>query len=191
MSNLLNMNRDVIASFGKNWVYFLLWGLALIILGLCAIYFATATTLISVVIIGILFFIAGIVVIIDTFQFWWRKWSGFSWHLLMGLLYLIAGILLFSGPLLGAVSLTLFLGSFFLVIGIFRIIYSLSVRFPKWGWNLFSGIISVILGCLILAEWPESSLFIIGLFVGIDLLVIGWTYVMVALTAKSLSNAVK
>lgn len=179
---------DIRLSFGQNWGFFFAWGISLFILGLIAIYFAAATTLISVVIIGILFLIAGVVVITDTFQFWRGKWGGFSLHLLMGLLYLAAGLILILGPTLGAVSLTLFLGAFFLVIGIFRIIYSLSHRLARWGWNLFSGIISVLLGILILAEWPASSLFILGLFVGIDLLFIGWTYMMVALAARGLSN---
>lgn len=188
MNNSLDMKKESLMAFGKNWGYFLAWGIALIILGIVALYFTTATTLISVALIGVLLFISGVVVIVDTFQFWWGKWKGFIWHFLIGALYLIAGIILLSGPILGAMSLTLFLGSFFVIVGIFRIIYSIAVRMTKWGWNLVSGIISLVLGLMILSEWPGSSLFILGLFVGIDLLMIGWTYVMVALAAKGLAK---
>lgn len=188
MNYSLKIRKEVLQAFTLNWKFFLIWGLVLIILGALAIYFTTASTLLSVVLIGILLFVAGIVVIMDSFQFWWGKWKGFTLHFLMGLIYFIAGILLFSGPIAGAISLTLFLGIFFLVIGTIRIIYSVAVRFPEWGWNLFGGILSLILGILILAEWPQSSLFVLGLFIGIDLIVLGWTYAMIAISAKAMQE---
>ncbi len=176
---------DLVA-FSKNWGKFLVWGIILLILGLLAIGFATFTTLLSVIALGFFFFASGIVLIIDTLTFRQRKRKGFVIHLIMGVLYLLLGVVLIGNPIWASVSLTLFLGVFYLVLGLFRIFYSSYVQLPKWGWVLFNGVISLLLGLLILYHWPESSLFIIGLFVGIDLLFAGWAYIMAALAGKAL-----
>lgn len=168
----------------KNWGWLLVWGIILIGLGIVAIILATTTTLISVMILGALLFVGGIVFLIDTFKVWWGKWGPFFLFLIMSILYLIAGVALMKNPLFGAISLTLFLAIFYIIIGIFRIIGSLTTRVPQWGWILFSGIVALVLGILILAEWPTSGLFIIGLFIGIELLVIGWAYVLLAFSAR-------
>lgn len=185
MRNSLRINQLL---FGKNWGFFLVWGLAMMALGLVCASAATFTTMFSVVLIGIFLLIAGVVVLVDTFSFWWRKWPGFFMHLIMGSLYAAAGYMLISDPLSGSISLTFLLGVVYLVLGSFRTIYSLSVQTPRWGWSLFNGLITLTLGFLILASWPNSSLFIIGLFVGIDLFFCGVAYTMAALAAKSLSR---
>jgi len=172
--------------FGRNWKKFLFWGIALVILGMLAISAATFTTLASVVFIGILIFIAGAIIAIDAATFWKGNTSGFVLHLLMGILYLVVGIELIKDPLNGSISLTLLLGIFYLVLGIFRTVYALMHRVPKWQWNLLNALISLALGLLILANWPASSLYIIGLFVGIDLLFSGWVYIMGALAGRSM-----
>lgn len=189
MNQSLQTDNLYFASFSKNWCWFFIWGISLFILGILAISFAAFTTLLSVIFLGFILFISGAVIIIDTFTFWWRKWPGFFIHLIMGILYAIVGLILINNPVWGSVSLTLLLAVFYVIVGLFRIIYSQSIRLPKRGWSLFNGIIALILGGLILAQWPASSLFIIGLFVGIDLLFSGWGYMMAALSARSLSGA--
>jgi uncharacterized membrane protein HdeD (DUF308 family) len=179
------LSNEARATLHKNWGWFLLWGILLFILGLCAISLSSLTTIVSVVLLGAIILISGIIIIIDTFKFWWGKWLGFFLDLAMGILYVAAGVLLIQRPVLGAVSITLLLGIFYVVVGAFRIIYSLSLRMPRWGWSLLNGIIALILGLLILAAWPSSSLFIIGLFVGIDLLFLGLAYMMISLSAHS------
>jgi uncharacterized membrane protein HdeD (DUF308 family) len=175
-----------ISAFGKNWFWFFLWGIALLILGIFAIGAATFTTLLSIVLLGFIILIGGIVIILDSFTFW-RGRNGFLLHLLMGVLYIVVGCMLINSPLAGSISLTLLLGIFYLVLGLFRLYYSFSLRSPRWGWNFFNGLISALLGVFILMSWPESSLYIIGLFVGIDLLFCGWAYIMAALSAKAIS----
>lgn len=178
-------------AFGKNWGWFLLWGILLLILGIFAISATTLTTLISVIFLGFVILISGIIVIIDSFSFWWRKGSGFFFHLLMGILYFIVGVMLVKSPLVGSLSITLLLGVLYTVMGIFRLIASMSLRSPRWGWGFLNGIISLLLGILILSSWPQSSLFIIGLFVGIDLIFTGWAYIMASVAARSLMNNVR
>jgi len=187
MSNSLTRNNQYLTIFSENWGWFLALGIALIILGAFAISVSELTTLISVMLLGFTVLAGGIVIIIDTFKFWWRKWSGFALHLIMGLLYLFVGFMLIKSPLSAAISLTLLLSILFIGVGIFRIIYAITNRMPGWGWNLFNGIITLLLGLLIIANWPASSLTIIGLFVGIDLFFCGWAYVMVALASRNVS----
>lgn len=177
------MNANL-GPFSRNWVWLLLAGLILLALGAAAISFSAFTTIISVVFIAIVILASGIVVIIDSFASWWGHWRGFTLHLLMGILYTAAGIVLLKNPLYATMSLTLLLGIMYLGLGIFRSFYSLFVRGPQWGWSLFSGLLAFLLGALILGEWPASSLFIIGLFVGVDLLIAGWVYIMAAFAVK-------
>jgi len=177
-----------VATLRKHSTFYLIWGIVLLILGIIAISAATVTTLISVIFLGFLLFICGVVIIIDSFTSWWHRWNGFWLHLIMGILYLILGVMLIKSPLLGSISITFLLGIFYIIIGAFRIFYSSSMRALRWGWVLFNGIITLLLGILILMSWPGSSLFIIGLFVGIDLLFAGWAYIMAALGARSLSK---
>lgn len=186
---LMRFNDLHLPAFGKNWKWFLLWGIVLIVLGLLSISEATFATLISVVILGYLIFFGGAIMFIDTFSFWRGKWGGFFLHLAVSILYLIVGFVLIMNPVEGSISLTLLLGLFYLVIGIFRIGISTSSRIPNWGWSLFNGIITLILGLLILSSWPASSLFIIGLFVGIDLVFLGVSYVMFSLAGHKLTKA--
>ncbi len=183
---LFGVSSQPVADYGKNWGFFLAWGVALIILGLLAISFASFTTLISVIFLGFLLLFSGILVILDAIQFWRGKGGSFYIQLIAGILYCLVGLSFIFRPMLGSLSLTMLLGIVFVILGIFRIIYALRYKLPRSGWILFSGILTLLLGILILAEWPVSGLFIIGLFVGIDLLFLGLNYVMVALLARKL-----
>lgn len=176
------------SNYIKNTGWFLFLGIILVILGLAAISAAVFTTIVSVMLLGALLLVGGIFVLIDSFKFWWQKWTGFILHALMGILYIIAGIYLIQNPLLASVTLTLLLGIFYAIIGIVRIVESFTFRLIGWKWLLFSGLISLLLGILILTNWPQASLYIIGLFVGIDLLFAGWAYIITSLTAKEVEE---
>jgi uncharacterized membrane protein HdeD (DUF308 family) len=184
MSLILGFNEKYLPAFGKNWFPFLIWGIALVVLGCVAIAAATFTTLLSVIFIGFILLLSGIVLLFDTFTFWRGKWSGFFLHLLFSILYLAIGFTLIKDPLAGSVSLTFLLGIFYIIMGIFRVTFLPTLRAPMWGWGWLNGIITLLLGILILLSLPSSSLFIIGLFVGLDILFCGIAYIMSALTAK-------
>ncbi|TAK73597.1 MAG: hypothetical protein EPO11_08195 [Gammaproteobacteria bacterium] len=183
MASEQNPNRHLL-SYNQNWGWLLGWGIAMMIVGLIAISVATFTTLLSVIFIGSLLMIGGIVVTIDSFKSWWRQWDGFILHLAVGIFYFIVGAVLVFEPAVSSIALTFILGMLYLIVGAFRLMYSLLLRLPRWGWSLFNGFISVLIGILILFSWPASGLFIIGLFVGVDLFVAGWVYVMLALAGR-------
>ena len=77
-----------------------------------------------------------------------------------------------------------------MVSGLFRIIGSLMYRFPQWGWTLLGGAINLLLGLYIYSLWPMGSFFILGLFVGIDMIFTGWTWVMLAMAVRGLGRRV-
>lgn len=168
----------------RHWGWFLGIGCVLILLGILAMGAAGFTTLFSMIFLGSLLFIGGIVQGINAIKT--RHGGGFLVNVLAAILYVVMGALLIANPAIGAITLTLLLAAFYTVSGLFKIIASLTNRFAQWGWMLFSGIVSLALGLLIWAEWPISGLWVIGLFVGIDLIIIGWIWVSLALSAKNL-----
>lgn len=182
-------NFSSIQKLRNNWGWFLALGIALIILGFLAVATASYVTLASMVFFGILLLIGGAAQIVYTFSL--RKWSGFFLSLLSGILYTVVGFLLVSHPIEGALSATLLLAAFYVVGGIFRIVGSAYLQFEHWGWALFSGIVKLALGVLIWLGWPETGLWVIGLFIGIDLIFYGWFWVLLSLTARNIKNYVK
>lgn len=171
-----------LAEFQKNRGWFLALGILLIIAGSLAIVYDVAATILSVLFFGWLLVIAGAMEAVQAF--WQPRWGGLFLHLMVGILALVVGFHLVTAPETGAVVLTLVMAIYFMVIGIFRIITALAVRFPNWGWILVSGLITFILGVMIKSQWPMSGLWIIGLFIGIDMIFSGWSYIMLSLAAK-------
>ncbi len=169
----------------NRWGWFFAWGVLLVLLGVLAITYATVTSVVSVIVFGVLLFIGGVVIIFDCFKSSWGKWGEFFMHLVMGILYLVAGLILIKGPLAGSITLTLLLAIFYIVLGLFRTFSCLTREVTNRGWRLASSILTLILGILILIEWPMSGLFIIGLFIGIDLIFTGWIYIVSALSART------
>ncbi len=167
--------------FQKNRGWFLALGILLIIGGTLAIIYDVAATLLSVLFFGWLLIIVGAIEAVQSF--WQPRWGGFFLHLIVGILAVVVGFNLVSSPMEGALVLTLVMAIYFLVIGIIRAVSAVAMRFPGWGWVFFSGVITFILGILIKSQWPATGLFIIGLFIGIDLIFSGWSYVMLSLAA--------
>jgi len=137
-----------------------------------------------VLFIGVLMLIGGGVQFVDAFKC--KGWKGMVWHVLMAILYVLAGIVVIADPILASAVITLILAGTITGAGIVRLIMALQHRDAKgWGWALASGIISIILGIMIFAKWPVSGFWIIGLFVAIEMIVNGWSYVFLALAAKN------
>lgn len=170
-------------ALSRNWGWLLAVGILMIVLGVIAIATPVYATFAVQVLLGWILIIGGIGQGIHAFMT--KGWSGFLFELLGAILYLVVGILLLVNPVKGALALTLVLAAFLVVEGIFKIIMGWRVRGHRgWGWLLGSGIVSVILGVLIWAEWPASGLWVIGLLVGVHLVFTGWALVMLALAAR-------
>ena len=168
------------------WGWFLFLGILQILAGIVAVSFAFSATLVSVVTLGVVLLVAAGGQIAASVLA--RDWGGFLLFLLLGLLYTVAGVMMIRQPLLAAEGLTLMLAATFLVGGVFRVIVALVERFPSRGWVLFNGIVTFILGILIWQQWPGSGLWVLGMFVGIDLIMNGVTWSVLAVgTRKGLA----
>jgi uncharacterized membrane protein HdeD (DUF308 family) len=165
---------------------FLILGLVSIVIGLLALSATFIATMASVLVFGVLLLIAGVSELIHALMV--RKLGGFAIHLLSAAVYLIAGVFIIEDPVRAAAVITLFLAAAFFVGGVLRIIMAVVERFHSWPWVLLHGVVDLVLGVLIWQGWPESSLVIIGLFVGIDLVLNGWSWVILALTVRSLTS---
>ncbi|MDB6020583.1 MAG: uncharacterized protein JWQ04_440 [Pedosphaera sp.] len=170
----------------KHMALFIALGVALIVLGSVAIIAAVATTLISVMVFGWLLLIGGIIQSVHSF--WVRPWSGLLLQLLIGILNIIVGLLIVANPGASALALTLLMAAFFTVGGVFRIVTAADEHFPGRGWALLSGLINILLGILIWAQWPSSAFWVIGMFIGIDLIFTGWWFIALATLARRLTG---
>ena len=137
--------------------------------------------MLTVYLIGIFLLCAGVVQSIHAF--WVRRWQGFLLSFLTGVFLVVAGLYILVNPVISVAALTLLLAVYFVSSGIIKSVFSLMHRFANWGWMFVSGLLSIFLGILIWSQWPASSLFIFGLFLGIDLVVLGasWTAMGIAI----------
>jgi uncharacterized membrane protein HdeD (DUF308 family) len=168
----------------KHRIWFQILGALLIVAGMLAIAFPVVATLTTVTLIGIVLIGGAALEIVSAF--WASRWGGFFLHFAGGLLYLFVGILLLDRPALGAAGYTLLLAMFFVASGIFRIVAALGQRFSGWGWTVVSGVIALFLGIMIWRDLPEAALWVIGTFVGIDLLFSGFSWVMLGIAMGNL-----
>jgi len=177
------LRHELVAIRGQ-WVWLLALGLILAVVGTLAIGAPFIASLATALTIGALLLAGGVAQCVGAF--WTRDWSGFFLMLLMGVLYIVIGLLFLNRPVSALEALTLLLACSLMVSGVFRIAGSLMHRFPHWGWIFFGGVLNLVLGVMIWQQWPFSGFWVIGLFVGIDMIFSGWTWIMLALRLKKL-----
>ncbi|MEA2923828.1 MAG: hypothetical protein QOD25_950 [Alphaproteobacteria bacterium] len=183
MSEIQALDVRIPAEIVNNWGWFLAFGIALVLLGVLAIVRSVAATVVSMLFFGwLLLFAAGIEVVQAIMV---GKWAGLFQHWLSAALFGVLGALIIWRPMVTAEILTLLIGAFFLVAGAFQLITPFVISLPEWGWHALNGLITFVLGILILAQWPVSGLWVIGLFLGIELVFYGAAWVAVALRLRA------
>lgn len=164
----------------SSWVWLALLAVISLVGGVLALFNPFAATLAATLMAGWAFAILGVIQLVQAFQV--RGWGGFVWSLLFGVLTLVVGISLIFNPLAGMVSLTLLVAVMFLIMGAIKLMYGFSLRpVSGWGWVLASGILSLALGIMILADFPYSATAVLGILLGIELLSNGVLFLLVAL----------
>jgi uncharacterized membrane protein HdeD (DUF308 family) len=159
-------------------------GILLIVLGMLALATSILWTLVTMIFVGWLMIIGGVLQTLHAFSF--KAWAGFFVDLLMGIFYTVVGVMVIAHPGATAIALTLMIAMLLIIGGIFRIAAAIAMRFPHATWILIHGFINVALGVIILQDWPVSGLWVIGTFIGIDMLFNGWSLVMLGIGMKSL-----
>src|SRR6202041_2832669 len=160
------------APLRAKWGWIVALGVVYLLAGFIALGSVVVATVASVLVVGAMMIIAGVAEVFSAFQI--KSWGKFLLWVLLGVLYIIAGFVTFENPLLAAALLTLVLGASLVASGIIRIILAFSMkREMPWVLVLLSAVITLLLGVLILAHWPVSSLYILGLFLGFDLIMAG------------------
>jgi uncharacterized membrane protein HdeD (DUF308 family) len=172
------------------WGWIVALGVIYVIVGLIALGSVVLATAATVLVVGIMMVIAGIAEIIHAFQV--KTWGKFFIWLLLGALYVVAGIMAFENPLLAAAVLTLMLGAALIASGIMRLVLAFSMKQgTPWVWVAVSSVITLVLGLIILARWPISSLYVLGVFLGIDLLFAGASWIGIGLGLRKAPERVQ
>ena len=155
----------------RSWGWFQVLGILFIVLGAAFIAYDVTATFATVFVFGWMLLIGGVFALVHAFRT--GTWSGFFLYLLSALLRGFTGYLFIRYPISGAETLTLVLASFLVVGGLFRAIGARMAKFPRWGWSLFAGIVSTILGIMLLGQMPLSAVWFIGFAIGVDFIVDG------------------
>jgi uncharacterized membrane protein HdeD (DUF308 family) len=165
------------------WKWMLGLGILAIVLGVIGLAATMVVTIASIVLFGILLVVGGFFQGVQAYQC--RGWQGTSFHVVTSALYLFAGLAVLIDPVLASRLLTLLLAGFILAAGVLRSMLAVQMRGERgWGWLLAGGGVAIALGLLIMAQWPTSALWVIGLFIAIELLVHGISLVYIALAAR-------
>lgn len=176
--------REDLRQLKAAWIWFVVLGLALIALGIAAISYSVLFTIATVEVIGCFLIFGGLMYIVGSF--FTGSWGGFFLTLITGVLQLVMGGICIRHPAEAAIVYTLLMAAYFMVGGLFRIAAAIASPFRGRGWVLVNGIITFALGVMIWQQTPFSGLWVIGTFLGIDLIFNGWIYFLTGIGVRKL-----
>ena len=188
-AGLSAMQHAVREAMGTHWRLFLLQGVVMIILGVLAVAAPVAATILVDIWVGWLFLISGIIGLVALFST--HEVPAFLWGLITAALSVVVGVVLIWKPVEGALTLTLVLTAFFIAEGVFQILASIAYRHMiggSWLWMLVSGIADLVLAAIIIAGWPISAVWALGLLVGVNLITSGWAITMAAFAGRGVAQ---
>jgi uncharacterized membrane protein HdeD (DUF308 family) len=165
-----------------HWHWFLFLGILMLVGGVLAVTFPFVASEAAISVLSVILQVAGLITIVGSF--WTGKWGGFLVHVLVGMLYLAAGFVITERSIISILLATIYVAMSFMVMGLFRILAALSIRFPQWGWMLLNGAITFLVGLAIYRNLPDSAVWVIGLLIGVELIFSGWTWIMLAMEIR-------
>jgi uncharacterized membrane protein HdeD (DUF308 family) len=171
-----------------NWIWFLALGVACTALGVAALSSTILFAVVSIVVLGTLLVVAGVFALASAFRA--GTIAGTILELILTAMLLGTGLWLMLQPLAGLLAVTGLIASYLIFAGIVRGAFALVDRGTGWVWLAIGGLVSVLLGVLVWLGWPMTGLVVVGLFIGVDLIVSGVTWVVRALAARRLQTAV-
>ncbi|WAL60970.1 HdeD family acid-resistance protein [Thermocoleostomius sinensis] len=178
------MNTETINEVRRSLGWLIALGVVMVMLGITAIVEPFIASIVVARVLSWTFLLAGIVRILHALQS--RRQRGFWLKLLIGMFYMVASVLLLSNMLGAKLTLTLVFGWTILIQGMVEIITALKIRSePGWGLMVFSGIVALILGILILNRWPNNAIWLLGFFTGVSFIFTGIWMIMLP---RAISN---
>lgn len=185
--SVVGPSASVLNEFRARWGWFMTMGVFLIVCGTFALTWSFAAALVTAVIFGWLLIFAGVVQTMHAFVR--RRWGGIALDVLIGVLYIVVGFMTVAEPAATAITLTLLIAVLLIIGGISRIVLAIAEPLPHRGWVLLNGLITLALGIMIWRQWPLSGLWVIGTFIGIEMILSGWSFVMLSLAARKFPAA--
>jgi uncharacterized membrane protein HdeD (DUF308 family) len=165
------------------WGWFVALGIAQLVLGIIAWFDVIAFTIAGVIFIGALLLVAGVFQVVHAFMD--REWGGFALHLIVGILYVIGGLLLMDEPLEGSVVITILVAAALIIGGVLRIAIGVQHRhMPGWGLLLAGGVISLLVGVMLYLMLPWSGLWVVGTLIAVELIFHGVSWIQFGLTLR-------
>ena len=159
-------------------------GILMVILGVIGLGMTFFLTIASVLVFGVMLLIGSGFQLVDAFKS--KGWKSVTLHVLMALAYLIGGAVMIYDPISSSIMLTMVIAVMLVMAGAMRIVMAFQMRGHKgWGWVVFSGVLSIALGVMIFMQWPVSGLWVIGMFVAIEMISQGVASITIALAAKA------
>jgi uncharacterized membrane protein HdeD (DUF308 family) len=180
----VNPVREELLHLREHWLLLFILGIGLVVVGFVAIVYSFVATLVAVAFFGTLLFIGAVIQLVNAVAC--RNLRGFFIYLLGGVLYGVVGLIMMNQPEGAAAALTLMLAAAFMIGGVLRIIGAAIHHFHGWAWVMLNGFISLFLGVYIWRHFPESAFWVIGLFVGIEFIFAGWSWIFLALGVRSI-----
>jgi uncharacterized membrane protein HdeD (DUF308 family) len=185
------MNRSIRNSLAAHWRLIMAQGVIMVILGALALAAPAFATLAVDIYVGWLFLFSGLLGLVAIFSA--THPARFRWGMVTAGLSLVLGVMLVWKPAEGALSLTAVLTAFFIAEGLFQAITSVAYRYSMrstWGWMLASGFADLALAAVILAGWPMTAGWALGIIAGVNLITSGWAIAMAALAGREVANAI-
>jgi uncharacterized membrane protein HdeD (DUF308 family) len=165
------------------WGWLVGLGAVVLFLGVAAFANLLVATVATVWYVGVLMLVGGILHLIHAFQV--RGWGPVMFWAISGVIYAIAGYLTLANPLLASAILTLLIAAALIIAGLSRIWVGFALKGVKsWGWVAFSGLVTLLAGIMIGMGWPVNSLWVLGLFLAVDLIVQGWSMIALGLALR-------
>jgi uncharacterized membrane protein HdeD (DUF308 family) len=186
---MTNGSGDLASAFRHTWIWLLVEGAVLLVLGATAIVLAPLASIAVAIILGWLFLVSGIFGLISTFSM--RRAPGFWWSLVSAVIGIAAGVLLLMSPVTAVLSLTLVLIAFFIIEGVASILFAFEHKSElpgRWGWMVASGLIDLVLAGMIYTGLPSTATWALGLLAGVNLVFGGLALIVMALGLRSAAS---
>jgi uncharacterized membrane protein HdeD (DUF308 family) len=162
-------------------------GILMIIGGLFALYASALTSMVTVLYLGVMLALVGILEIASAIRM--RHHQPFLVYLLAGVFALVVGVLFIARPVTGLLSVSFLIAGYLFASGLFHGVVAVADRYPRWGWDVAYSIITIGLGMYLLSSWPVSSMFVLGAIVGLEIIARGVALVAAAWVVRDIQHS--